>query len=218
MDENGCPADYDELVSHYFTYVGSVCRRVGLDDNDLDDDVQQIFLHFFRRGFLEKYDPTMIVQTPSGPKNPRFKSLLRGFAYKYALDLRDRQQRRAHFEPLWCDEPLGSGDEPKTWLEVKGAPIELESAPFEMNEEIERARRHLATVQVNEYNLGQVFDHMLAEFEETGAIHRGRLAERLGVVIKSGPSAGKLSKSTTSALVHRVKAELAEIGFATDWS
>lgn len=202
MDQNGCPANYDELAANYFVMARSiVARAAGVSPDDVDDLTQDILLKFIEKDFLSQYDPTRTFMTPSGPRHARFPTLFRSFVKKFLRTPIETLASKAARVPVRLQQPTQGGD---LWMEVH-APVEseidFERADLEV--ELDRAYRHLATVPLGD---GVMADELLraliddAAYE--GKVVRSRIAERLGV-----------QDTTITRWTRLLRAELSQIGF-----
>jgi hypothetical protein len=202
VDQNGCPDDYDDLVRNYYGMARAIVTRYArVHANDIDDLTQDMMLKFYAKRFLDQYDPNKTFQTPSGPRTARFPTLFRSFVKKFLRTPVETIGKRAAREPVRLEQPVSDG---LTWMEVHAPVIDGDSVADEayVTSELDRAYRHLASVQLGPNMTGDVVLRAMVEADET---RRSVVADRLGV-----------ADTTASRWIKRVRLELNNIGFLQD--
>lgn len=209
MDQNGCPADYDDLVRHYFAMARSIVARYpGVRPDDVEDLTQDILLKFYVRDALSWYDPNKTFQTPSGPRTARFPTLFRSFVRKYLRTPVETLAMKARRERPSLENPGEHADGDDLWMEVHARQDDDPVADqVSLTTELERAYQHLATVQLGpDMTADVVLRAMVVTAAENGGyLHRRPLAERLGV-----------QDTTATRWIRKVRKELAGIEFLRD--
>jgi hypothetical protein len=206
MDQNGCPADYEDLVRNYYAMARSiVAKHPGVRPDDVEDLTQDMMLKVMTRDMLSWYDPNKTFETPSGPRTARFASLFRSVIRKYLRTPVETLGRKAAREPVRLEQPTSSGE---LWMEVYG-PVDLavtEDQVF-VTTELKRAYRHLGAIQLGPDMTGDVvLEAMVVTAAENGGyLRRIPLAERLGV-----------QDTTATRWIRKVRRELDSIGFLRD--
>jgi hypothetical protein len=196
------PETYEDLVVHFFGLVRStISKATGVNPDDVDDLTQDMFIKLKEKDVISWYDPTRTFETPSGPRTAKFPTLLRSFVKSFLRTPLDAIRLRAGREPVRLEQPTGTGE---MWAEVH-APADPEDLEAQVYVEIEmdRAYRHLATIQVGpDMTMDVVFQAMVHQAQDDGRLIRKRVARLLGV-----------QDSTMTRWSREVFSELAAIGF-----
>lgn len=104
-------------------------------------------------------------------------------SHQVALYVRGKQEqvdRRAWREPLWCDAPVGDGGD--KWSEVYGGQVTDQYPSLPDSEFIVRTRAYLAALPEWEGpSLLELFEEVLASFQENGKVSLQFLRKRLGL-------------------------------------
>lgn len=206
MDQNGCPADYADLVRNYYGMARSiVAKHPGVRPEDVEDLTQDMMVKVITKDVLSWYDPNKTFQTPSGPRTARFASLFRSVVRKYLRTPVETMEKKASREPVRLEQPSANGE---MWMEVY-APLVDDDSPAQaiVTTELDRAYRHLATVKLGENMTGDVVLRamVVTAVENGGHLRRTPLAQRLGV-----------QDTTATRWIRKVRKELDTIGFLRD--
>lgn len=110
VDYKCAPSDYAELYRIYYRYVVNLVGSFGIDENNKEDVASDILATFFARGFLEKFDPTLVFEYKGQKRPARFKSFLSRFVATYVRGHYDKQKRLASREVQIVDLLMGQGD------------------------------------------------------------------------------------------------------------
>jgi hypothetical protein len=209
MDQNGCPADYEDLVRNYYSMARSIVAKYpGVRPEDVEDLTQDMMLKFIAKDALSWYDPNKVFETPSGPRTARFATLFRSVIRKYLRSPVETLSKKAAREPVRLEQPNYPTTTGELWMEVYG-PVDLTSTEDEvfLSTELDRAYRHLGTVQLGPDMMGDaVLRAMVQTADENGGhLRRAPLAERLGV-----------QDTTATRWIRKVRLELDGIGFLQD--
>lgn len=196
VDFVSAPVDYADLFRRYYSYVVALVRRAGIDDNRAEDVASDILLRFLERGFLDKFDPTLVFHYDGQERPARFKSFLSKFVLAYCRGHWDKQQRDKYREPLVCDSPLfettqsmmGAGQIVR-WIEAHG-----EHAPgadvvvaemFGEADLINELRTYLANVprrsKFDTCDLVALFDTVVDQVRNDGAWNAAEIRAKFGI-------------------------------------
>ncbi len=196
VDFVSAPVDYADLFRRYYGYVVALVRRAGIDDNRAEDVASEILLRFLERGFLEKFDPSLVFTYDGQARPARFKSFLSKFVLAYCRGHWDKQTRDKFREPLICDSTLrdpassmsGHGHDIR-WIEVHGEHVpgadDIVAEMFGEADLIGELRTYLAAVprrsKFDSCDLVALFDIVVAQIRDQGSWNVTEIRERFGI-------------------------------------
>ena len=196
------PETYEDLVRHFYGMIRStIAKANGVQPDDVDDLTQDMFLKLRERDVISWYDPNRTFETPNGPRTAKFPTLLKSFVKSFLRTPVDTLRLKTKREPVRLEQPTPTG---VLWAEVYGPadPENLEDQVY-VDLEMDRAYKHLATIQVGPDMSGDVvFEAMVRQAHDDGRLIRKRVAKLLGV-----------QDSTMTRWTREVFAELEAIGF-----
>lgn len=195
VDHMSAPKNYAELFQKYYPYVVNLVAKLGITDDNKEDVASEILTRFMERGFLDKFDPSLVFSYQGNPRPARFKSFLSKFVFTYAQGHLDKQRRLIRREAQICDLPLSDGgsvckDPGQTrWVDQYGPPSPgHEEAVLNVLMEQNLAdalRAHLASVprrsSGDRCDLVAVFDAVRAQVLDKGCYDINGLKDLFGV-------------------------------------
>lgn len=178
------PKDYAELFTVYYPYVVNLVNKHGIHENNKEDVASEILTRFMERGFLEKFDPTLVFEFNGESRPARFKQFLSKFVLAYVMGHCDKQKRVARREWQIIDSAIST-----TWDEMEGkvADSHEDTVLDAIMEEGLAAglRRYLSTIPprsaTDMCDLPALFDAVRAQALETGFVDMKVLVERFEV-------------------------------------
>ncbi len=187
VDYKSAPSDYAELFRLYYKYVVNLVAMFGINENNKEDVASDILTTFYARGFLEKFDPSLVFEYKGEPRPARFKSFLSRFVSIYVRGHYDRQARLASREVLVNDMIVGSGKD--RWIEVFGGMHDGHEAQvldvLEEEDTCQGLRNYLARIPPrspsDSCDLVALFDAVREQCLLDGAYDIAALRERFGV-------------------------------------
>ena len=185
VDNMSAPQDYDAFHRQWYSYVVSLVRRNGIDEDGKEDVASSILMRLFERDFLTWYDPNLVFKYNGEDRPAKFKSFLSKLVLVYLRSHREKQNRRRTRELLICDTPVGEdGDRP--WVEVYGGQVPSHEATLigkaELAEAVAGLRAHLLAAPTRgERDMCDpvaLFDAVVEQIAEIGQYDVAALTER----------------------------------------
>lgn len=93
VDYASAPQSYAELFKIYYPYVVNLVNKHGIDESNKEDVASEILTRFMERGFLDKFDPTLLFEHEGELRPTRFKHFLSKFVITYVMGHCDKQRR-----------------------------------------------------------------------------------------------------------------------------
>lgn len=201
VDYTSAPENYAELFRLYYHYVVNLVNKHGIHDSNKEDVASEILTRFMERGFLDKFDPSLVFEHDGKLKPARFKQFLSKFVLTYVMGHCDKQRRIQRREWQIIDMSIGGsviGDGngavngvwgKSDWGSVFGERSEShEDAVLDaiMEEELSAGlRRYLCTVPrrsaTDLCDLPALFDAVRAQALATGFVDLKQLAAQFHV-------------------------------------
>jgi DNA-directed RNA polymerase specialized sigma24 family protein len=179
VDYASAPKDYSDLFRIYYNYVVALVRGAGIDDSRKEDVASEILLRFYERGFLEKFDPTLVFTYDGRAHKARFKNFLANFVLTYAKGHRDKQNTLTRREVLVLDD----GDSDTHNAVRRLGPGSADTHPGHEDEVIEVLQERATVAYLREYlggiprrchgdrcDLVALFDAIVVMVHDTGVI------------------------------------------------
>lgn len=193
VDYKSAPSDYAELFRVYYKYVVNLVGTFGIEENNKEDVASEILATFFARGFLEKFDPTLVFEYKGEQRPARFRSFLSRFVTTYVRGYYDKQKRLAGREVQICDVNFSSdsdaGSNHSTWVNLYG-----ETTPGPEDDVLETLMEHDIYQGLRTYlssvprrsvsdrcDLVELFDAVRQQALEKGFIDIAALKDTFGV-------------------------------------
>lgn len=188
VDYVSAPKDYADLFRIYYRYVVGVVRRAGIERTHAEDVASEILLRFYERGFLAKFDPSLVFRYKGEDRPARFRSFLTKFVLVYSRGHYDKQRRIAERELLLCDVPVGDR-EMTSWVEMFGGALDGVDVDvlhaLEEQDLVRQLRNHICGVPrrsaYDTCDLVALFDEVIRQIHTTGEFKVAALREHFGV-------------------------------------
>jgi len=181
------PRDFAELYEHYYLYVAKLVLRFGVPAGEVEDVTQSILLTFFEKNALEDFDPERMNDYQGKLRKAIFGTFLSGFVASYVRHYRDRIQVRVRRESLSVDTPVWTEEgETQTLHDLLVDPVEEDYDDLMEADLLASVRTHLSRVAPPrrshaKLNLSLLFELILDQLSEHGAVDAKELAELFGV-------------------------------------
>jgi hypothetical protein len=190
VDFVSAPPDYDALFRLYYHFVVALVRKNGIDESSKEDVASEILTRFYERGFLEKFDPTLVFERDGQKRPARFKTFLSCFVVLYVKSHRDRQVKRHDRELLIMDKPTSHQEIESSWYEWFGveyicSPEDDVIGDVDGTVLITKLRDYLGTIpkrsSYDKCDLVVLYDAVLQQIELTGSVCIRELRDKFGI-------------------------------------
>jgi hypothetical protein len=205
VDYTSAPKSYEDLYRTYYTYVVSLVRQAGIEEDSKEDVASAILLRFYERDFLPKFNPDLVFLHNGSERRARFKSFLTKFVLTYTRGYREKQLRRQYREilcgtyartsPRYVTVARPSGDnvvDAEFWFDLFGeAETDMEDGIIEQivgERFIEELRTYLGTIKRRRNDmcdLVAVFDAVVEQVALRGRCDIAELRDQFGVSLTS---------------------------------
>ncbi len=190
VDWVSAPADYEELVRRYKTYLINFLRQQGIVEGDREDVFMSILEKAITRDILAQFNPDLTFQHGGTTHRANFKGFITSFFKSYVPGWLVRQNNRLRREPLLCDGAAsGAADEgdQSRWIDWHG-PVDHDEnlGGVEADDLARRFRQHLAGLpprkggSSDQLDMLAFFDFRLNEVERTGRVANKDVEQHFG--------------------------------------
>lgn len=205
------PNDYSECYERYIVFIRQTVSRHGIDDQDVQDVADDIFMRIIAKDLLGQYDPNRLFSTPRGPKYATFTAMLSTFVNLCCRDYKDKQHDRWRREPVSIDTQVGADSDAAVWLELNSPKTHADGDLVHARVDFVRAAKNaLATLEAlpirnprdRRKKLPALFRYCLERTLLDGTFTRKEVAEHFNI-----------SDTATYQLFLDLKEELKTAGF-----
>lgn len=183
MDVISAPANIEDFYRDYGGYVKGLVCRMGIPQQEAPDVAADIMARFYERDLIGMFDPDKEIVRNGEVIPAKFRSFLSANVSLYVRGKRDALNRRDHRELLIADQPVEEGG--TSWMEAFGAAQWDDYSQVAADDFIVRTRDHLARVAPrntrDNCNLIELFDEMVEQVKETGAVSFPALQEKFQI-------------------------------------
>lgn len=176
-----CPGSYEELAAWYRPWVEGLVRKSGVPDQDVADVASDILEAEFKAGVIEMYNPDHVAEHQGKQVRVTFRAFLSSRVMLRCRGKRETLSRRAYRELLLCDTTDSSGTR---WVELFGGAC-IDEYDLDDGDFLDRMRSFLASTPRPDPDdapdLLTLFDELLTQVDEDGAVSMPRLRKRFGL-------------------------------------
>ncbi len=199
------PSSFEELYSHYYSYVVKYVVKLGITPQNAEDVAQTVLAKFFEKDALSNFDQNYF----EGSRKALFTTFLSGFVELYVRHYRDRQQKQEYregksiylFTPGAGKEDMGDNHSIE-WSDPYLPRTEETYEDFHFRELVHGIRAHLGAVRStnsqDRCNMVDFFNAVLEQTYNDGKIDTLALSAQFGV-----------SKTSIQNWLKRLRAEVA---------
>lgn len=184
------PADYEQLVRWYKTYLMNFLGQHGIRDDEREDVFQSILEVALKKGILEQFNPDAVFVYQGKEHKANFKGFITSFFKSYLPGWLDRQTKRQRREALICDTPVSVGADsgnPSTgapWVELYG-PSSPDASEQVIGEDVAATfRRYLENLPTrhagDQLDMVAFLDYRLGQVERDGKVSNREVEAHFG--------------------------------------